>query len=803
MKIGINIQASIAASSLAKSERAMAQSMQRLSTGLRINSAADDAAGLAIASRMTSQARGLDQAVQNANDAIGMVQTADGAIASVTDMLQRMRELSVQSANDTNTSKDRSSLDIEYQALKSEIESVFSNTQWNGENLLDGSHFGPATSLQVGANASQTIDFSLGNFSINRLGGTSTEMGYVTHAQTPPTLTQTTAPVSSETLNVTGAWIQRGADIDGEAAEDKSGAGLFISADGNTVVIGADHNDDGGSNSGHVRIFDWDGSSWTQRGSDIPGEATNNNSGGPGSVGLSQDKNTLIIGAHYNAGSGAFSGHARVYHWNGSSWVQQGSDIDSEAAGDTFGDAVAVSDDGQTIAVGAPENDGSGSRAGHVRVFDWNGTTWSQRGVDIDGEAAGDRSGESLSISSDGNSIAIGATGNDGNGNNSGQVRVYIWNGSAWEQRGADIDGEAAWDQSGYSVSINSDGSRVAISAQGNDGNGTSSGHVRVYSWNGSAWVQLGSDIDGEKMMDASGDSVSLNDDGNILAIGAAYAYAPGGGSSSGHVRLYRWNGNSWVQIGADIDAETLADNNGSSVSISASGSAVAIGAPNNDGNGSNAGHVRIFDWPTTTTYTAGISILDFNNLNLVAGDRITINITGGAQIQGIIGEAGLDALLTTMASQIAAQTGLYGGASASSGVISITGLVDGNSVSGLTVTLEADANSYADSLSPSEITSAASATASLAVIDRAMTQINSQRGSYGAVMNRLEFAVDNLTTMSTNVKASQSRIQDADYAKETTELTRTQIIQQAATAMLAQANQQAKVVMDILNWDK
>jgi flagellin len=83
------------------------------------------------------------------------------------------------------------------------------------------------------------------------------------------------------------------------------------------------------------------------------------------------------------------------------------------------------------------------------------------------------------------------------------------------------------------------------------------------------------------------------------------------------------------------------------------------------------------------------------------------------------------------------------------------------------------------------------------------MTQINSQRGSYGAVMNRLEYAIDNLATMSTNVKASQSRIQDADYAKETTELARTQIIQQAATAMLAQANQQAKVVMDILNWDK
>ena len=142
----------------------MAQSMQRLSTGLRINSASDDAAGLAIASRMTSQARGLDQAVQNANDAIGMVQTADGAVASVTDMLQRMRELSVQAASDTNTLKDRSSLDLEYQALKAEIERVFSNTQWNGDNLLDGSAgTNGLIKFQVGYEADQTISVNLGD----------------------------------------------------------------------------------------------------------------------------------------------------------------------------------------------------------------------------------------------------------------------------------------------------------------------------------------------------------------------------------------------------------------------------------------------------------------------------------------------------------------------------------------------------------------------------------------------------------------------------------------------------------------
>jgi flagellin len=252
LKIGTNIPASIAANSLAKNERAMAQSMQRLSTGLRINSASDDAAGLAIASRMTSQARGLDQAVQNANYAIGMVQTADGAVASVTDMLQRMRELSVQAASDTNTLKDRSSLDLEYQALKAEIERVFSNTQWNGENLLDGSHFGSTIALQVGANASQTIDFSLGSASINTLGGTA---NYGIHPSSAPTLTQVSAPITNVSLNATGTWTQRGSDLDGEAAGDQHGFSVSLSKDANTLAVGAISNSDNGTDRGQARVY--------------------------------------------------------------------------------------------------------------------------------------------------------------------------------------------------------------------------------------------------------------------------------------------------------------------------------------------------------------------------------------------------------------------------------------------------------------------------------------------------------------------------------------------------------------------
>ena len=208
------------------------------------------------------------------------------------------------------------------------------------------------------------------------------------------------------------------------------------------------------------------------------------------SVSLSSDGTTVAIGALWNDGNGSYSGHVRIYAWNSatSAWEQQGADIDGEAAGDESGWSVSLSSDGTTVAIGAYGNDGNGSNSGHVRIYAWNSATsaWEQQGADIDGEAAGDQSGYSVSLSSDGTTVAIGANRNDGNGSNSGHVRIYAWNSatSAWEQQGADIDGEAAGDQSGWSVSLSSDGTTVAIGAPCNDGNGSYSGHVRIYAWN-------------------------------------------------------------------------------------------------------------------------------------------------------------------------------------------------------------------------------------------------------------------------------------------------------------------------------
>jgi flagellin len=166
--INTNVKSLVAQNALSVNNRNLSKAMEQLSTGKRINGAADDAAGLAISSKMTSQIKGLNQAVRNANDGISLIQTAEGALVEVSNMLQRMRELSVQSANDTNTSSDRTALDSEFKQLRTEINRIASNTQWNGTNILDktvNSGTG-AFKFQVGANsdANQNISLTIGNY---------------------------------------------------------------------------------------------------------------------------------------------------------------------------------------------------------------------------------------------------------------------------------------------------------------------------------------------------------------------------------------------------------------------------------------------------------------------------------------------------------------------------------------------------------------------------------------------------------------------------------------------------------------
>ena len=169
--VNTNVNASIAQNALVKNERSMNTAMERLSTGQSINAASDDAAGLAIASRMTSQIKGLETGIKNANDAISMISVADGALVEVTNMLQRMRELALQASNGTTTSADRDYLSAEYVNLLTEIDRIAENTQWNGSSVLNHTTSASSTfKYQVGANGGQTIAVDFGDMTNSASG---------------------------------------------------------------------------------------------------------------------------------------------------------------------------------------------------------------------------------------------------------------------------------------------------------------------------------------------------------------------------------------------------------------------------------------------------------------------------------------------------------------------------------------------------------------------------------------------------------------------------------------------------------
>ncbi len=211
--INTNIKSLVSQNAMVKNNRDLADAMQQLSTGKRINSAKDDAAGLAISSRMTAQITGLDQAVRNGNDAVSMLQTTEGAMIEMTNMLQRMRELAVQSSNDTYTAVDRGYLDLEFQQLKTEINRITDTTEWNGMAFLNGSTVNDDKTVgkfefQVGANNGQIITHTISDM------GYRADPGLATFATTTPNrVADATAapPITAQakvsTLSLSGIYM--------------------------------------------------------------------------------------------------------------------------------------------------------------------------------------------------------------------------------------------------------------------------------------------------------------------------------------------------------------------------------------------------------------------------------------------------------------------------------------------------------------------------------------------------------------------------------------------------------------------
>jgi len=279
-------------------------------------------------------------------------------------------------------------------------------------------------------------------------------------------------------------WNSVGNAIIGASFDIWSGVSVSLSTDGNRVAIGAWKHKNKGDDTGQTKIYVFGENDWGEEKS-IDGEAERDNSGKE--VSLSGDGNTVAIGAFkHNGANGTDSGHVQIYRLAGTAWNKLGSNIDGEAALDESGYAVKLSNDGNTVAIGSQKHNGeNGTDSGHVRIFDYGENKWNLRGGDIYGEGAGDYSGCSVDISGDGSIVAIGAIHNDGDGGtNSGHARIYHWNGNVWKKRGQDIDGEESHDNSGVAVSLSNDGNIVAIGANKNDGNGQDSGNVGIYRYN-------------------------------------------------------------------------------------------------------------------------------------------------------------------------------------------------------------------------------------------------------------------------------------------------------------------------------
>ncbi|MEM1002175.1 MAG: T9SS type A sorting domain-containing protein [Bacteroidota bacterium] len=423
------------------------------------------------------------------------------------------------------------------------------------------------------------------------------------------------------------AQVQIGQDLNGESAGDLAGVEVSLSSDGNIVAIGSPGSDDSGNNSGSVRIFQLSNNQWSQIGNQIQGIAGEELGF---SLSLSGDGTKLLIGSPFDNSNGNSSGSCKFFQLINNEWEQIGQTINGQIAEDQFGRTVSLSRDGSTVAVGSYINS---NRTGFTRVYRMNDNNWIQIGQDIVGENEGDDASWSFDLSSDGSIIAIGSPGNDDNGNRSGHVRVFELENNQWSKIGSNIIGETSGDESGWSISISDDGRILAIGSERNGGNGLGSGHVRIYRNVDSQWIQIGSDINGQSDGDSSGWSVSLSSNGDFVAIGSPDNDS--NGDRSGHVRLFSNVMDEWIQIGNDIQGENPMDESGNALSLSSDGKRIAIGALFNAENGEDSGHVRVYDLSAVLSSNEYV-LNQFSLSPIPAKYQFSIELSQGLQLQNI-----------------------------------------------------------------------------------------------------------------------------------------------------------------------
>lgn len=742
LSINTNVMSLNAQRNLNNSQNDLSKSMQRLSSGLRINSAKDDAAGLAISDRMTSQITGLNQAVRNSNDGISLAQTAEGALQESTNILQRMREVSVQSANDTNSASDRQSLQAEVNQLKQELDRIAETTSFNGKSLLDGTL--SSAQFQVGANANETISFSINSAETTALGNNNLT-------------TDNANGIESATESATAANVASssgfGANLAAAQADSLGAQTLsFVEGDGTEAT---------------VAVTDGISALALKTAVDAQITGTSDAAYSSSSVTISLDSiggmdGVETLGFTLDDGSGT--------------------DVDMEV---TFGTA-GVADAATAITAMAA-----------IDVTGLTGITTTDNG---DGTMTiTSASGGNIEISAFVGSDA-GATASMSFTDSSGSTQTMAEEGGeAYVQRSA---ASYVFDAADDVVSATSTSDMLGVEAgvEGmggiglTDANGTnnvSAQTLTVVGSNGSAEVEVANgdtaDVIAEKMNAVSaetGVTANANTTATISDL-----------SADGSVSFDLQGTNTTaVSINATVLSNDLTGlvtavneqtgNTGISASLSADKASVIL--EQSDG--------------------SDIKISDFEHSGAVTDQTTPAN--GVVQSVSVTGAQGGGTVLSD-----GHAAGAYTAETTNADSTIVGGEVTFNSSAGFNVTSSIASeeqslfNSGADganvsnlnSVNSIDITTVDGAASAIESIDGALMQIDNMRGDLGAIQNRFESTISNLSNVSENLSAARSRILDADIAQETSAMTKNNILQQAGVSILAQANQAPQLALSLL----
>ena len=742
--INTNLSALNARQSLESNAVNQSTAMQQLSTGLRINSAKDDAAGLAIATKMNSNIKGVAVAVRNANDGISMAQTAESALGSVTNMLQRMRELAVQAANGTLTSSNRASMQVEVKQLASEIDNIGKTANFNGIKLFDGS--AASVTLQTNINAGDVVKMSVGVMNANSIG-----LG------------------SRSSLNSFG-W-----DLDGGTGGYKAAGG--VSANGIAKGLSAGDLTINGVVIGSSVAADDTTSIGSKESSAVSKAAAINRASGLTGVTASV-QSTVASGVSMTAGSAGAAGTITINGVSTSTITLLGNTAQDRAQTVAAINAISGASGVTAIDTGSDTNGVQLVAADGRNIFTY--TTTSNGG---------------FTVANVGVNAVVG--GSAGNANAFTGTFTLQSTTSSPITIGTTVTGNIG--KAGLAVGSYSANTSVAVGAARQSFTLAASASSYVLSSgdlviNG---VSIGASLATDDTVSA-GAAAAGRKDTSAVAIAAAInkSSAQTGVKAVANANIY--TGTGFGPVSADGNLFL----NGVKVAISTTATSKAIDVVNQINSYANATGVVASDNGNGVSLTAadgrnieigfsaGNGSMTLVGLGLVASPFDgSVNHTAPMLIATSAGDA--LTVYTSSVSLISDKSFTVSAGSGSSALANISRLGISEGTFG--------GSNNGTKIASVDISTVAGAQDALSAVDAALGQISDQRSNLGAVQNRLQSAVDNLTSSSTNLQAAQGRIQDTDYSATTTQMSKSQIIAQAATAMLAQANQQPQMVLSLL----